>query len=97
MSLYEDVLARLESGETPGRIADAVDRRPDAIEAMIEEMRRRGHLTRIDCSGTACDRCPVGGSCSMAGDVPAQYVVSRDGQSLLAADGETPSEATGDG
>lgn len=83
MSLYRDVLARLHDGSTPERIAAELDRQPDAIQAMIEEMRRRGHLTRIDCSETGCDACPMGDSCSLAGDMPIQFVVSAEGRSLL--------------
>ncbi len=84
MSLYRDVLVRLDDGFTPEQIAAELERQPDAIQAIIEDMRRRGHLTRIDCSGTSCEACPMGDSCSLTGDMPAQYVVSPAGRSLLA-------------
>ncbi|MFW6018422.1 MAG: hypothetical protein ACOCPX_06330 [Halapricum sp.] len=85
MSLYEDVLVRLHDGSTPEQIATDLDRQLDAIRAIIEEMHRRGHLTRIDCSETGCDACPMRDSCSFASAVPAQYVVTEAGRSLLAS------------
>ena len=83
MSTYRTILARLETGATPERIADDLDRREDAVRAILESMRREGHVRRIDCSETGCSACPMADACPTPTSQTAQYVVSADGRALL--------------
>mgnify|MGYP006271163123 CR=1 FL=1 len=84
MSTYRRVLARLATGDPPGRIAADLDRREDAIRGMIDTMCRRGHLTEVDCADGACGACPMADACGPM-DSPTQYVVLPDGQALIEA------------
>jgi hypothetical protein len=94
VSTYRTILARLETGATPERIAADLDRREDAVRAILESMRREGHVRRIDCGETGCSACPMADSCAMPTSQTAQYVVSAAGRELLAA--ERPSEHSAD-
>lgn len=90
MSTYRTILARLETGATPERIAADLDRREDAVRAVIESMQREGHVRRIDCGETGCSACPMADACAMPTSQTAQYVVSAAGRELL--DDDRPSE-----
>ncbi|WP_138006102.1 hypothetical protein [Halalkalirubrum salinum] len=82
MSTYLSVLRLLAEGTSPERIAVELDRREDAIRGMLETMRRRNHVHRVDCEDSACAACPMADACGPM-DSPVQYIVSANGWELI--------------
>ncbi len=65
----ERLLPLLHSGRprSLGELAEELGTSPALLEAMLEDLARRGYLREVSagrCSG-GCQGCPVGGSCTV--------------------------------
>lgn len=80
---YQSVLAAIQQGRPIPAVAEALDRREDAIRGMVRSMVREGYLRELGCEGEACSGCPMADSCGLAVDGPSSYVVTRAGLAHL--------------
>ena len=83
MNTYRRILAEIRRGKFIDAIATTLDRREDAVRAMVESMVREGHVRDLSCEGDTCDICPMSDSCSMVSDAPVTYTISTAGLDYL--------------
>jgi DNA-binding NarL/FixJ family response regulator len=81
--VYRQILTEIQRGKSIDAIATTLDRREEAVRAMVESMVREGHVRDLSCEGDTCDVCPMSDSCSLVSDAPATYVISTDGLDYL--------------
>jgi len=80
---YRSVLAAIRRGQPIPAVAEALDRREDAIRGMVRSMVREGYLRDFGCEGEPCSACPMADSCGLAVDGPTSYVVTEAGVAYL--------------
>lgn len=84
MNTYHRVLTELARGKSIDSIAEEFDRRPEAIDGMIDSMRREGHLEEFGCKDDTCKVCPFADSCPTAAvSGPKSYFVTESGVELI--------------
>ena len=86
MGTYRSVLAAIRQGRPIPAVAEALDRREDAIRGMVRSMVREGYLREFGCEGETCSACPMADSCGLAVDGPSSYVVTEAGVAYLEDD-----------
>ncbi|MFW6376536.1 MAG: hypothetical protein ACOC0F_01040 [archaeon] len=94
MGTYRSVLAAIRRGRPIPAVAEALDRREDAIRGMVRSMVSDGYLRELGCDGETCTSCPMADSCGLAVDGPSSYVVTEAGVAYL--DDETEGEGNDD-
>lgn len=83
MGTYRSVLAAIRRGRPIPAVAEALDRREDAIRGMVRSMVSDGYLRELGCEGETCTSCPMADSCGLAVDGPSSYVVTETGVTYL--------------
>lgn len=83
MGTYRSVLAAIRRGRPIPAVAEALDRREDAIRGMVRSMVSDGYLRELGCEGETCSACPMADSCGLAVDGPSSYVVTEAGVAYL--------------
>ncbi|MBS3813358.1 hypothetical protein KGY64_06000 [Candidatus Bipolaricaulota bacterium] len=62
MSKTEQLLSMLERGGSLDGIASSLGMRKQTVRAMIETLEHQGKVKKVS-SGSACNSCPMSGSC----------------------------------
>lgn len=92
MSTYRAILRQIERGQSVETVREELGLRADVIDAMIQSMRREGHLADFGCVDETCPACPMSGSCPMASvGGPTSYLVTERGSQFV-ADGQQASD-----
>ena len=66
--MFPKLLAEIEKGGTlnPASLAARLEVSPILVEMMLEDLERRGKLTRLsaECASGSCGGCPAAGTCA---------------------------------
>lgn len=92
MSTYRAILRRIEQGQSVETVREELGLRADVIDAMIQSMRREGHLEDFGCVDETCPACPMSGSCPITSvEGLTSYLVTERGSQFV-ADGPKASD-----